>query len=322
MKIFTKLITKLFRKGPAGNAARLPGREREKELWDSFNNDLNKDERFWNETWSAIQRQRKRKTVIIRLKQAAATAAVVAGLLFGVYYWFGAGKPVHHTPGETAQLAYKMISNTGADAMDIVLEDSSLITLFPASVLRYDPAFTGGGRSIYLDGTALFKVARDPDRPFTVYANNIATQVLGTTFKVAAPQGGHKTTVYLYEGKVVVKLNEGYYLSPGDIFSYDMRSSRAVVKNNHEKAATADHSAAAVSNWYMFENQDLSQVFDQLSAIYNVSIHYNPADIDGLNFIGKIERTDSLVNILKDITQLNDLTLENKGKIYRIKKKR
>lgn len=342
MKISWKSIKRLFRKehtqAEAAPESRytnpLPDPQQEKEVWDSFDNEVNKGDDFWNDNWDAIQRQRKRRTVVLRLKQVAA-AAVTAGMLLGAYYWSGIGHR-QHTPPAITQLQYKTITNTSADAMDVALEDSTLVTLFPSSVLRYAPAFPDHKRSIYLDGTALFKVARDEARPFTVYGNNIATTALGTIFKVAATGSDSKTKIYLYEGKVVVrsadtlaaKFRRDYYLAPGDVFSYDRSNSMIAVTGSREKArdkagskAANDNSTAAVSNWYMFENQELAQVFDQLSVIYNVSIHYDPADLKGLNFIGKIERTDSLGNILKDITLLNNLTLVHNGKNYRIKKK-
>lgn len=343
MKISWRSIERLFRKkgtgtdtGPGGSLTDpLPDPQQEKELWDGFNNEMKKDDDFWSDTWNGIQRQRRKEADVVRLKRTA-IAAVTVGILLGAYYWSGIGHR-RHTPPAITQAQYRTITNTATDAMDVVLEDSTLVTLFPASVLRYAPAFPGHKRSVYLDGTALFKVAKDEARPFTVYGNNIATTVLGTVFKVAAAAGENKTSVYLYQGKVVVrsadtlaaKLNRDYFLAPGDVFSYDRSNQTAAVTNSRKEATgntdkgvvANDHDAAAVSNWYMFENQDLAQVFDQLSAIYNVSIHYDPADLKGLNFIGRIEQSDSLGNILKDITLLNNLTLVSNGKSYRIKRK-
>ena len=333
MKISRKL-TFLKKKGAASEAVQdseLHQRLEQAE-WDSFDNSIHKEDAFWKDTWNAIQQQKRRSARIVRLKQTAVAAAMM-GVLLGTYLWFGAS--YRHTPQQplAAAASYKTITNTTAQAMDVVLEDSSSVMLFPASALRYEAAFPGGKRNIYLDGEAIFKVKQDAARPFTVLSNGIATTVLGTMFKVLAADAGGNTKVYLYQGKVVVrsadtmqvKLQKDYYMAPGDVFSYNHSNGIAALMNGSRKAnsktmAKEDNSAAAVSNWYMFENQELSQVFDQLSAIYNVSIHYNPADLKGLNFIGKIERTDSLGNILKDITLLNNLTVENNGKNYSIRK--
>lgn len=309
----------------------LPDRRREQELWDQLPNDAGQSDEFWQDTWNNIRRHRKRQTMVLRLKQVA-VAAAVSGLLLGAYYWFGVTHSAPKTP-VIAATQYKTIRNTTNDAMDVMLEDSTLVTLFPAGELRYKTDFTPGKREIYLEGAALFNVQHAENSPFTVFSNGLATTVLGTTFKVIAATETHNTSIYLYKGKVVVKsanpeqvkLNKDYYLLPGDVFRYDhQRGLAALDKPKHpvvNTTATTNTPDAMVSNWYMFENQELAQVLDQLSAIWNVPIHYNPADLQGLNFIGKIERTDTLVNVLKDIALLNNLTVVNNGKNYSIKKK-
>ncbi|HEY9256343.1 FecR family protein [Chitinophaga sp.] len=319
---------KISRKRIAQYLNPLPDREQEKKEWDSFDHSIDKDPAFWQHSWNVIQQQRKRQVLIRRMKQIA-VAAALSGVMLGSYYWF------RHTPSPTAvpviaAAQLKTITNATAEAMDLLLDDSTTVTLFPASSLHYAAAFPGAVRNVYLEGTALFNVQHDAAKPFTVFNNGIATTVLGTTFKVTAAAGDHKTSIYLYKGKVVIrsadslqaKLRQDYYLLPGDVFSYDRNNGLAVLTNSRPPASRPpEHSNnATVSNWYMFENQELPQVLDQLSAIYNVPVHYNPADLKGINFIGKIDRTDSLENVLKDIALLNHLIVVNNGKNYSLKK--
>jgi len=300
----------------------LPDKEREKEQWDSFDGNPQKEEVFWNDTWKVIQQRKRRGTVIRRLKQVA-VAAAMTGALLGSYYWFNTGR-VQQSPAPIASMKMKVITNTGSEAMDLVLEDHTAVTLFAASTLRYEAGLTQRERNIYLEGTALFNVQTDAARPFTVFSSNIATKVLGTTFKVAAVNGESTTKVYLYKGKVMVNATDSsYYLAPGDVFTYDRNKRVAMLAKSRlpvTKETARQNDGATVTNWYQFDNQGLPEVLDQLSAIYNVSIHYNPADLRGINFIGKIDRTDSLVNVLKDIALLNDLKVVNNGKNYSIKK--
>lgn len=320
---------KISRKRIAQYLQPLPNREQEQKEWDSFDHSIDKDPVFWQDSWKAIQQQRRRLVLIRRMKQVAAAAALT-GIMLGSYYWFQ-HTPVTKTVPVMAAAQLKTITNTSAEAMDLLLDDSTAVTLFPASALHYTAAFPGAVRNVYLEGTALFNVQADAAKPFTVFNNGIATTVLGTTFKVATAAGDHKTRIYLYKGKVVVsaadtlqaKLHQDYYLQPGDVFSYDHSNGIAALVNSRPPAShpSTDHSNnTTVSNWYMFENQELPQVLDQLSAIYNVPVHYNPADLKGLNFIGKIDRTDSLENVLKDIALLNNLIVVNNGKSYSLKK--
>ena len=59
---------------------------------------------------------------------------------------------------------------------------------------RVEVNFTGAARDIrLLEGEALFTVARDPARPFTVYAGTNIIQAVGTQFNVLRRPSG--TTV-------------------------------------------------------------------------------------------------------------------------------
>ncbi|CAL1519695.1 FecR family protein [Chitinophaga sp. MM2321] len=292
-----------------------------------------KTEEFWQESWNIIQQQKKKSAVIIRLKQVAVAASLVGVLLTG-YLWFTADKGQGNKVA-MVQPNYKTITNTTNQAMRIILPDSSVVELLPTSILRYDAPFQQDKRNIYLEGEARFKVAGDVAKPFTVFSNAIATTALGTEFGVTAFPGDNNIKVHLYQGKVVVKsadsmqvrLNKDYYLLPGDEFSYNrITGIAALITAKAAKPVVAgksvtENNQASVSNWYMFDNQDLAHVFDQLADIYNVPLYYNQADVKGMNFIGRIEKADSLVNILKDIALLNNLSVTKTGKGYTIKKK-
>ena len=70
----------------------------------------------------------------------------------------------------------------------------------------------------------------------------------------------------------------------------------------------------------MFNNQSLADVFDQLSAIYNVDIEYTHSEIKDMYFIGKLEKKDSLNEIISDIAILNHLSVTTSNGRYIIKK--
>jgi hypothetical protein len=71
----------------------------------------------------------------------------------------------------------------------------------------------------------------------------------------------------------------------------------------------------------MFNNQPLSEVFTQLENLYNEKIIFNKQDIKGKTFIGKLDKTDSLHNILHSIALLNNLVITKKADGYYISKK-
>ena len=83
----------------------------------------------------------------------------------------------------------------------VLLEDGTVVTLGPRTVLTY--AFDHERRAIHLlDGEALFKVRKDPHRPFVVHTPNGCAQALGTIFSVR--HNPRSTQVTTQEGIVAV----------------------------------------------------------------------------------------------------------------------
>lgn len=81
------------------------------------------------------------------------------------------------------------------------LKDGSLIQLNTRSQVRVD--FSDEARDVrLLAGEALFKVVRNPSRPFRVHAGLAVIQAVGTEFNVYRQE--HGTTVSVLEGAVLV----------------------------------------------------------------------------------------------------------------------
>lgn len=271
----------------------------------------------------------------VRIRQRVAVAAMVL-LMAGAGWkiWYGA----HREPPVTASLRKPVDTlaeqvNKGTAPMRIFLEDGSTVDLEPNSGIRYAAKFvTGRSRAVYLRGAASFDVASDPVRPFTVYSGELSTTVLGTAFSVNACAQLPYIKVLLHTGKVVVQPSEqvrrkwgrDIYLLPGQELTYDKSSMIATVRNLNRvrpPVRPGERSPARMPDWYMFNNQSLAQVFDQLSEIYDVNIRYAAGDVTGLYFIGKFGKTDSLDKILQDIALLNGLTVRKEGSQYIVTKK-
>jgi len=94
-------------------------------------------------------------------------------------------------------------NNTGASKI-LMLSDGSKIVLQPNSRVSYPQHFLADKREIYLSGEASFEISKDHKRPFLVYANELVTKVLGTSFTVKARAASQNTTVEVEEGKVSV----------------------------------------------------------------------------------------------------------------------
>jgi transmembrane sensor len=104
-------------------------------------------------------------------------------------------------------LSWKDISNTTTVTQSIILPDGSKVALEPESKLKFSTAFNRTKREVYLEGEAFFEVTHNVNIPFFVYANEVTTKVLGTSFTIKAIKHEPEITVVVKTGKVSVFTN-------------------------------------------------------------------------------------------------------------------
>ncbi|SEW28597.1 FecR family protein [Chitinophaga sp. YR573] len=244
---------------------------------------------------------------------AAAMIIIMAG--WGFFY---INKDTHQLAIQTAPVKQLLQhSNTGRHTEIIALSDGSEVQLQPGSVISYYPSFDSLERNISLEGTALFKVAKDHQRPFSVIAKGFTTTALGTVFSVSTTQSD-KLSVKLLEGKVVVKTARGsdlvmkeMYLTPGQEFVVNM-----VLKQFHVENIAPSKTVQAREHIIImsFNKSHLQDVFAQLGNYYHVQFDIDTVAIKGLSFTGTFEKSDSLQVVLSAICNMNDLTFNKEGR--------
>ena len=101
-------------------------------------------------------------------------------------------------------VTWELIVNSNKAPQDVKLPDGTKIILQPGSNLKYSSVFNVTKREVYLEGEASFDVTHNPTLPFLVYANEVTTKVLGTTFVVRAIKHEQRITVVVKTGKVSV----------------------------------------------------------------------------------------------------------------------
>ena len=265
---------------------------------------------------------------------AAAVAAVFVIALSWNYFFGGAKTPEAFTKTERKEEVVKPVLqhevNTSGKERNIQLADGSVVVLFNNSELTFEKPFAH--RNIKLIGKALFRVAKDASRPFTVESGTIATTALGTEFTVTAFAHKPQLLVRLYEGKVVIKPTEhgnslmknDVYLLPGQEFIYGPDKTLVRRFNTGQNQTANDQMAAdnpslpvnAKGSWHMYNNQALSKVFDHLAAVYNVTILYDEKDVQQKYFVGQFKTTDSIATILNLITKANKLKYTREDNTY------
>jgi transmembrane sensor len=285
-------------------------------------------EAFWNEIWLSIEK--KKKTAIVTLERIAVAACVILFTCATLLYFNHSTKNAAKLPVVAAKhlppTEYKTIINNTRKLMTVVLQDSSVVELSPASSIQYNVAFTNN-RDIVLEGQAKFRVAKNKKKPFTVYAGALATTALGTVFSIKKGSNKNAITVKLYVGKVVIhSINnnlkgwkEDVYLLPGEQMKFDAPANVFFVKSIKDAkplvAIKPKPYKDSLSAQLTFNNTVLTKVMHQLSAYYKVKIEYDSLLTDTINFTGAISKKDSLSFILRAIGQMNDLEIsgDNNG---------
>ncbi len=170
--------------------------------------------------------------------------------------------------------------NNAGQRSTILLPDSSVIYLGPASTVYFPTTFPGDTREVRLEGQAFFDITHDPAKTFIVRSGDVQTRVLGTSFRVDA-FAGRPVTVAVASGKVSVAaiLKKGTggskvlsVLVPGEKVSWDAVSG----------IATAGREAVeGLAQWrtgrLTFDHTSLGDIAEQLERQYNVHIRITKA---------------------------------------------
>ena len=102
-------------------------------------------------------------------------------------------------------LSWQTIETERGERREVSLGDGSVLQVGPETRLRV--RFTDRQRSVFLDhGATLFRVAKNPHRPFVVESNHTLVRAVGTAFGVE--QRGQEVVVTVAEGKVAVQDEE------------------------------------------------------------------------------------------------------------------
>ncbi|PWJ55046.1 uncharacterized protein DUF4974 [Dyadobacter jejuensis] len=144
------------------------------------------------------------------LKLAAASIALVT--IIGTYYLtrlarsFDRPQAFESVKGEAD--GGRSVSITKANTTDrpllVMLSDGSSVLLQPKSKLTFPEKFSSDARKVYLSGDAFFEISKNKKHPFYVFANELVTEVVGTSFRVKAYPNNKNVEVVVRTGKVKV----------------------------------------------------------------------------------------------------------------------
>lgn len=214
---------------------------------------------------------------------AAASVALLLALGWAGYYFLSAEKAIGYGKlvGQSTT-PLKEVVNRSEQTMTVKLPDGSRVFLTDHSKLSYAKDFTLQNRDVYLSGEAFFEVVKNPEKPFTVYANELVTRVLGTSFTIKAFEQDSRVTVAVKTGRVSVFANrhqadvdpetKGIILIPNQQADFQRESetiSRSLVDQPRVVIAKKE------LDRFNFNDAPVTQVFDAMENAYGVDFLFD-----------------------------------------------
>jgi len=214
-----------------------------------------------------------------------------------IYQNVGNGKNSGTTENE---LVYNKLYIPFGKKFQIELSDGSVVYLNSGSTLKYPVKFlTGKSREVFLEGEAYFKVSKDKNDSFIVYANELNTKVYGTEFNISAYESDNNTHVVLVEGSVAV-----WNSTPiGDKAVEKMLKplEKAELNKNLQEITIKPVNVEKYIAWkegvLMFENEKFETIILKLERHFNVSITNNFVDLNENRYTGvfDVETLDEIL---------------------------
>ena len=259
-------------------------------------------------------------------------AASVAGLLLvasSVYFLFNSKK--NNSDNSTKKVASTIINNnlqhtnSTSENRVVYLVDGTKITLQPGASIRHAVFLQKDKREVYLDGDAFFEVAKDANRPFYVYANDIVLRVLGTSFNVTTNKNNGNVTVLVRTGKVSVykssnRNNAAYILTPNESVRYTAQN-QSIVKSESDAALSKASIISQNEIRFNFEETQVTKIFGVLEEAYGIHIHCDEnifskciitTALNDATFDEKLQIICEAINASYSIEN-NEVTIEGKG---------
>ena len=180
--------------------------------------------------------------------------------------------------------------NTSNKPLLISLHDGSKVILSPNGRISF-PATSTLKREVYLSGEAFFDISKDPSKPFFVYANEVVTKVLGTSFRVRSYAAEKEVSVSVKTGKVSVYTRQdtdamqkqasselsGIVIAPNQ----QIVVTRESVKMTKSLVHSPEIVTKSIANYnFEFDDAPASEVFATLRQAYGIEIIY---DKDSMN---------------------------------------
>lgn len=263
-----------------------------------------------DKAWKSFCKTRQKRRIQLFWKKAIwPAAAFLTGLIFcaGLSYLT-----------MSAPETYAVSTNSGQRAQ-FILPDGTRVWLNAASQLTYESSFWKKERKATLAGEAYFDVTHNPHSPFTVEANGVRTEVLGTKFNIRARENEPHVITTLLQGaiRVISEHTEEITLKPGECLNI----------NTHQHTAnlTRPEKAKDILMWIngkaTFNNATFQEIGKCLEKIYNINILFENPDLAQERFTCTLDLDDRIDQVFDILELTRHFNYEINGNTIHIKSK-
>lgn len=214
----------------------------------------------------------------------------------------------------TLFLSVQVIETGRAERRSVTLADGSVIQIDPESRLRI--RLGKEERDVSLEqGRALFRVARDPSRPFVVRAEAAQVRAIGTQFGVEQSRAGVVVTVA--EGKVAVGSDpppgsRSGATSPSRTAEVLLTAGQQVIvtrRGSAEPVRTVDteRELAWVAGRLVFDSDSVADVIEEFNRYNVVQIHVASPELARREVSGVFDASEpeSFIGFMQSVAPVN-----------------
>ncbi len=231
-------------------------------------------------------------------------ALVISLIIFSGMFWF-----FRHSENET-EILRTVVNNTNMPK-ELVLSDSTVVTLEPNAKIEYPEVFKSKLRNVYLQGNANFKVKRNIEHPFKVHSENMVATVLGTVFNIKK-SGDSALVVELLKGKLNV-----------EILNSKMETEQSIILTPNERAVYVRNDKHLYKNLIInqhslnFKQSGFDDVAAQIKSVFGITL-VNESPKKQWSFTGTFKNSTAK-DIIENICLVKNLTYSEQGDSILIK---
>lgn len=193
----------------------------------------------------------------------------------------------------------------------LLLSDGTKVWLNAGSRLAFPQNFEGGKREVFLEGEAIFDVAKISGEQFLVNTKHFTVNVTGTVFNVTAYSDDASSSAVLAEGKIELSSKGSLFskktiqMLPGTKAVYDPAS-----KSISAQQVNPDDYLSWRDGFMVIRGEKLEEILKRLSRYYNVKMILKDQAIAAETFSGRLDLKESPREVLTVISRMVPLSVQ------------